>query len=146
MELFYKSVYETHWKDTFSLCLKLTWLTSTNIFFKDFASTLRKCKFKAKMFWKFQNGCFSERIAMLSFIWKERDSNGSREKGVLLIGVSEYNFSECFKLKIRGKALNLVKLQAKIWKPMTLQNSAKKLFVCISQNANVSGYNPPILF
>ena len=48
---------------------------------------------------------------MLSFIWKERDSNRSRDKEVLLIGVLEYNFS-------KNSSLDLVKLQAKIWEPV----------------------------
>ena len=41
-KLFYKSVYNTHWKD---ILLGYAWkFTSTKIFFKDFASTLRKHK------------------------------------------------------------------------------------------------------
>ena len=80
---------------------------------------------------------------MLSFIWKKRDSNRSREKGILLIGVLQYKFSESFQLKIRGEALDLVKLQAEIWKPVALLNYTKVFFPGISQNSNVSGFTPP---
>ena len=48
---------------------------------------------------------------MLGFIWKERDSNRSRDKEVLLIGVLEYNFP-------KNCSLDLVKLQAEIWEPV----------------------------
>ena len=65
---------------------------------------------------------------MLSFIWKERDSNRSRDKEVLLIGVLEYNFS-------KNCSLDLVKLQAEIWEPVNQEDSTKVIFPGISQNA-----------
>ena len=83
------NVFKTPWKETLLI-------TSAKIFFTDFGNTLRKCKIKGKRFRKFQNGCFSEKIAMLNFIWKGRDSDRSREKEVLFIDVLESNRSKNF--------------------------------------------------
>ena len=64
------SVFKTLWKENFLKSETLLELTSTKTFFKDFVNTLRKIKIKAKRFTKFQDSCFSDRTAMLYFIWK----------------------------------------------------------------------------
>ena len=54
---------------------------------------------------------------------RKRQQQKQRERGHAHIVVLELlflKFSEGFQLKIRGEALDLVKLQAEIWKPMTL--------------------------
>ena len=63
------SVFNTLRKESFLKSETIPELTSTKIFFKDFVNILRKIKIKGKRFTKFQDGCFSDRTAMLHFIW-----------------------------------------------------------------------------
>ena len=63
------SVFKSLWKENFLKSETLLELTSTKIFFKDFVNALRKIKIKVKRFTKFQGGCYSDRTAMLHFIW-----------------------------------------------------------------------------
>ena len=60
---------------------------------------------------------------MLSSIWKERDSDRSREKGVLGKDVLENNCSKYFlKVSISKFLVKHLRLPAKIWKPIALLN------------------------
>ena len=103
---------------------------------KNFESNFRKRKIKSHRFKKFQDGCFSERIAKLNFTWKERESDRIRDKGVL-IKVALKNI--CCKSFLEFSHSNVVvRAQAEIWNSMTLLNSAKVIFPGISEKANDS--------
>ena len=118
------------WKKTLLIRSEtLLKVTFPNIFF-----TLTKRQMKVKRFCKFQNCCFSERIATLSSIWKERDSGKSREKGVLCEDVLE-NYCSNFFLKVSFSKFMVkhLKLPLKIWKPITLLNSIKLYLTSLYQ-------------
>ena len=84
---------------------------------------------------------------MLSSIWKERDSDRSREKGVLGKDVLENNCSKYFlKVSISKFLVKHLRLPAKIWKPIALLNPTSSTTPGISQNKKDSGHTPPFLF
>ena len=84
---------------------------------------------------------------MLSSIWKERDSDRSREKGVLGKGVLEKKYCKYFlKVSISKFVVKHLKLQAEIWNPVTLLNSTNSTTLGISQYKKDSGHTPPFLF
>ena len=81
---------------------------------------------------------------MLSFIWKERDRQ--REKGDLFRSVLENNCSKNFLKVFYSKFRGEVKLQAEIWKPITLLKSTKHDFPGYFPKYKLFGHTPPFSF